>query len=557
MSRPEVPIDYLAVELLTLPASGFTLGADRLGTGILADARQWHDVACNLINAHFRRGGKDSPASSATEAGYLSMTSRNDLNPLENIRIHPGVPVRVRDKRLPEATGTLFTGALDDVSVRFDKGSGDYWVTLSASDLVRNLRRIGIRGDLGTVDAYQSGPGSDRIAELLDRSGVPRSINHRVGIFRSTGVPSIGPSDWVRFGPTPGGVTQRPLAVSEQALWVADLPSGTGREYETTARERGITTQLSGLTPGTIYRVTTAIWQGTQLMATDDDQSRYVLWTDSGAESHSTATSVNGVAQRVRLEVIFRATRNVHQISIARDYTGKLASETGQRIFEAFHVSSTSVHRWDLNGGRPVQSVAYDSTLFNHVTLAADSAKYRWHVNPFGVVRVAPSDTPGIPRLHFTDRKYEEHPVVPLVPYTDITEAYNTAGTINTLEVDNKGRTPSTEVRGGWVTSDTETTFGDEWSRDRFDEREASMALQLPEALVAERVKEIFDKHAEPTYSIQSVTYLAKHHPNFAALDMPAVNIERNGVTATYQVVGIEHEITPDLHRITYRVERA
>lgn len=924
----ELPIDYLAVELLTLPDSGFTLGRDRLGTGRLADEPQWHDVTCNLTNAHFRRGGKDSPASSAIEAGYLSMTSRNDLNPLENIRIHPGVPVRVRDKRLPEATGTLFTGALDDVSVRFDKVSGDYWVTLSASDLVRNLRRIGVRGDLGNVDGFESGPGSDRIAELLDRSGVPRSINHRVGIFRyNPGVPTIGPSDWVRFGPTPAGVTQRPLAISEQALWIADMPSGDDQELEATARERGITTEVSGLLPGRIYRYSVALYAGANLMAKDDDATRYVLWTDSGAESHSTASTVNGIPHRVRLEVIFRATRTVHQLSIGRDYTGKLGSESGHRVFEAFHISSHQAHVWDINGGRPVQSVAYDSTLFNHLTLAADSARYRWHVNPFGVVHVAPSDTPGIPRLHFTDRKYEEHrrnlirnpamvatsgtvevrrnhvrnpigpaaptsgydyfwrsspgdhpgeyivddgmpayetiqdvtgsaiyidpnqnftanvgdtirlsidvktnsqvaadgmrlritsysgaandspsvatpipvnewtrlslsgvvtaapdggsfralvwpngsipagdyilarravveigtslpadtdffdgattpdpdltaswtgatnasasvltglgvanlpsggptwtsepyqitepdgskaarfitgtastsgvpvsnvstpigvtrtvlfqvrpsvnisarprvgnaggaplvtlpagqwttlrvtgasihtyasqtgvlimgstpgnfidiryamltdgeydgpyrdgdsggwqwegtpnasasrttptPVVPLVPYTDITEAYNTAGTINTLEVDNKGRTPSTEVRGGWVTSDTETTFGDEWSRDRFDEREASMDLQLPEALVAERVKEIFDKYAEPSYSIQDVTFLAKHYPDFAALDMPAVNVERNGVTATYQVAGIEHEITPNLHRITYRVERA
>ena len=556
-----IPGEYIRVELYVPAASvSFRLGVGRLGRnrlGTITEA-QWVDVTCNLVSVNMRLGGKESAISSAMGAGHLSIRARNDLNPAQDLTIHPGLPVRVLDTRWSGEPTVLWSGHLDDLYTAYDKTSGDWDVRISASDRVRDLRATTMRGGPGGLTDDQRLTARTRIEEIADRIDAPTSIlDGTGGSWTLTNIPH---GDWVRFGSVPTGMTLQTPETNPFSRIFNDYFTNGAAEPEITPFGFGATLQLTGLTPNALYVFQVTVQPlgqtyGRQLT----DFTTFGLRATTGATGYGIPDSllINNKNRTRRLSIGFRAGSSTVRLQLARTFEGTVSAgrDTGGLQQCRYSLSSTTLYRWNepAGGGYPLQPVAYESSAYNQLVMACDSAGYWWCIDELGRIRARTRTFGGL-EVRFSDD--HTHDINRHECYIGIDRGYDTDDTVNALEFENHGRRASDEIYDAWRVADETYEHANNASINRYRRREVRLDTQLHEGHVLPRAQQLWASHAEPGEVFRSLTVDGQDRPGAVhrVKILNRVEVTHEGTTRICVVTGVRHEITPKKHTVHYEL---
>ncbi len=543
-------VDYIRLEILMQPLESFILGTSRLALARLGfdpdqDTPAWIDVTGDLRSINTRTGGLEHNASTAIEAGYLSFNARNSLNPFMGWNIHPGLPVRVTD--ITDAR-TIWTGTLDDVDVDYDKTSRGYTVRVNASDAVRDLKATTLRGQPGSVNEIAT-PGSrlyDRIAQIAAAAGVATDLKPMPHGWNPSQI--LAGTGWTRYGTPPAGY-ELGVVDYENRVFVRDSISDLRESVDFIPGVFGMRRTLTGLVAGDIYEVSVEAGLFNQRQAeAEPDEHTFTLRLNTGETALPVSVVQNHRRRYARARLVFRASATTHTLDFYRTYEGELPKQS-----VAYSLGNARIARWDsASAVLPIQAVAYDSSAFNHLVMATNSAGVQWFINAAGDIITGLGDTP-VAILS------DEHTIAPNhLCFFDIEAGYSTADSVNTLDIDNHGRQPSHEQFEAWITADNQTTFIREPSIERYRPRDLSMDTQLPWPLLLERVGEIFDRHDTPRETIRSISLNALDHPLARDLKIgDLVHIQFRSLEGDYWITGLENIITPTRHTIKLQTTRS
>lgn len=159
--------------------SGFLLGTSTLGSGLLADSAAlatWVDVADLATGMRWEHGMTADRPAPAGDVGTLTSTFRNAMAPEEVLGLHTGTPIRAALDG-----DVLWSGEVDRLSVRWDKGAAGYLATLTAVDAMQVLGAIktaGIHDDVHQPEAESLAARAQRIADM---AGLACEISAEVG----------------------------------------------------------------------------------------------------------------------------------------------------------------------------------------------------------------------------------------------------------------------------------------------------------------------------------------------------------------------------------------
>ncbi|SJM66800.1 hypothetical protein [Agrococcus casei] len=539
-------VDYIALELFMQPLEDFILGHSRLALARLGidpdqDAPRWIDVKCDLSSITARSGGNPVDATTAIDAGYLSFIAHNALNPVLGYDVYPGTLVRLRDTSSNE---TLWTGALDDIDVAYEKQSDDYTVTINASDAIRELKATMVRGAPGDIDATNPPVHriDDRVEQLAAAANVTTDLDSPAHGWVTQSA-SLGA--WERFGTRPTGYNYGPVD-AENRLFINDTIDAVRESISMTSGQFGMQRLATGLTIGTIYRFYALIGVGSgsgSVWNFDESLATFAVGTDSGERSIGVQVAHNGRKRYAVAEVIFKATSTTRRLRVFRDYTGELPHTD-----VTYNIGYGLLEQWQPGSPLlPLQPVAYQSNAYNHLVMAADSAGQPWHIDRLGRLATKPA---AAPRADLSD---QHSSASTHLCYVDVDAGYSTSDTVNTLDIDNRGRQPSHEQADAWIVHEEPHTLTSPASVARYRPRPMNLATQLPDALLPGRANAIFTTHDTPHETIRSITVEADKQPLARSLELgDRITARFRDISSTYRIAGIAHHITPRRHRITY-----
>ena len=557
-----IPAEYLRVEIYKNPSS-FILGYSALGSAVLGSAsgEDWLDVTCNLVAVNIRLGGRESGLSSAMGAGHLSMTARNDLNPVADTTIHPGLPVRVIDTRGNDIV--LWSGHLDDLYTQYEKETGDWVIRLSASDIVRDLRNATVRGMPGNLAGTAPiARCSERITELADRIGAGVQTMPIDGSWTLTNIPTTG---WTRYGSAslPSGITTGTIDPIASYAVVNDSFTSGAAEPSMTPYAYGIQRTLTGLTLGDLYVFSVDVRHSSGQNYGRDltDFDTFGVWATAGGQNTYGITDsirIKNKPRNRRLWVGFRANQTSMTIRVSRAFEGQVSQgrDTGGNQSHAWNVNNARLHHWSMppaGTALPLQPVAYESSAFNHLTMACDSSGWLWCVNELNQLRGVIRSMAGGTAVQFSD---EHSNASSHECYTHLDRGMDTADTVNALQIENKGRKGSQELVDGWVVADETLDLENASSINTYRRREERLDTQLHSGHVNTRVNQLWALHATPSEVFRSLTVDGVDRPGAVrrVKILSRVGVTHKDVSGTYFVTGITHRITPTEHTTHYEL---
>lgn len=499
-----MPRPTAILELQRHTDGAFVLNASTLdGADLLAlDAETgltWHEITDDALTITTQRGTKADGAGLAVEVGYLTATFKNAIDPrLDPAAYRPGRPVRLRT-----ADGTMFTGITEDLALTFDKNTDDTFVTLTAFDAVKPLANTTRYGAAAYNAEHE--PWTRRVERLFQSSAVsfviPPTIDPEAELFDHTGAAEDG--QWSGSWRVEGE-------------WLINLDYGGD-----------VTRELTGLTPGTVYRV---------VVEAEISPAGAPTLTVDGELSRDTDLVVTDGVDCARYTVLFLASE-----------TTALATLTTE---PGYYCNLARVAATSIEYVPQAANIAHETNLAAHLDIATRSAGRGWYVDADNVARIAPDDA--AVAIHLGDLTDEADPL--FVGYVAASVSFGTSAIVNDLALANLGRkvdssgseTSTTTNLGPWISPVSAATWG---------ERTQTMTTAIyvgdaypytdgPDRLAADYLA----THAEPHVTIDAVTVdvTVDNVAIVAALDIYARAIATHrDVTQESAIVAIGHTITP------------
>ncbi|MGD7734126.1 hypothetical protein ACQCX5_14380 [Propionibacteriaceae bacterium G57] len=131
-----------AADLLWNDPNAFVLDQSRLDYAALYNMPeplpQWWDFDGSITNITVSVGHVGAGLTQATRPGTATITLKNDALPTRYPDIRPGATIKITDGN----SWNVFHGRVENVRVSHDKVSADYWVTITAADVVKQLQQL-------------------------------------------------------------------------------------------------------------------------------------------------------------------------------------------------------------------------------------------------------------------------------------------------------------------------------------------------------------------------------------------------------------------------------
>lgn len=429
----------------------------------------------------------------------------------------------------------IWSGTLADVleSHEYD----DAFLTIVGTDAVSSLENTNRYGAVAT-GGYESF--TERIRRLEESSKVPFEVpelDALTEIVNNTG--------WTRFGTKPTYVVADPInrVGTGMIQFHSRLPAG--RSATQPARSYGVQKTLTGLTVGNRYRV--RIGARTNLTS----------WGAIGPRSYAVGIAgkswgtpvqlnlVNGVTKDFFVE--FVATSATHVMQVAAGQQLRLDNSDGKGHFEAVNIDW--VNLTDYSQTYALQSIAYESSLASHLTLACDSIGAYWHVDKDNVVQFDRN-------LNGSEGVFADIPKENEISYTHLDMSFDTSSVVNDLKLVNHGRDASgnaDDINYGYTDAASITKWGHR-------SREIDVSLYNVGPFVgstARRAAQILKAYSTPYKRPSLLKFRGNDNMDLATgLEInDTVQVVRNNLLYLCRVVGIAHEVKPNTWIVTLELE--
>lgn len=538
-------LDRLTVEAQLQPdTAGLRLNQDALGVGRLASraaaAPVWVPVIAQARDVAMKRGGSRDGVTVAPQVGTLTVSG---VDSAELQRVTPGTPVRVR-----RGVDVLFTGTANALHTTWARR--------------RDLATVTAITTLRAVDAVQQLANTQRFGAVIEYQW-PWQNNETLGqrarrLLTGQGLdwhaPGAEGSDFTQA--LPWGITS---GVVEQGAASASGPAWYGFRFRaaTPMREQAITVALP---PTGVTELSAGVWVRRGSTATPNRVQRVLLELRAGSAGGPV------LASRSHALPVGDTNRDWQYMEVAGEMPAAYASAGWVLTIRADEDANTSTSTGGLQatgatwatgpaagciGARfPLGSLVYESTLANHIDLAAASTGGAWWVDAHNVVNVTAcrhsgaaeplqlSDAPGSPWS-----------------YVAIEHAMDTARLANELRLDNKGRKENPDEPGEYVADDrTLGPFRNRTSVATYGPAAAEVTTGLAyddahgdvHAGAVDELAGIYLARGGAEFPSQVRLYRDPQDPPMPALDvMGPVDLTFRGTLYRCAIAGLDHEITP------------
>lgn len=573
-------LDLVAVEVLVPydDPDAFYLNESELNTRLLGDAdnaTEWEPITSRANRITTRRGGSQDTISNTLEVGTLTITL---VDPPTN-RIRPSTPIRVRS--LTDDTA-LFTGEVADMFTETRRDVAEFgavsrrFTTITAVDAVRHLANtmrygavVGGTNDDETPRTYETF--EQRIERLLRSTGLPYQIapNEPVEVLHPPTVTNLG-------GPAPEAVTSLWYASGPNINLHASANSGPGfvfggytpaGQVPTGTYQPGvdfIARPLTGLVPGATYTITVD-----RVTGWDQHDVALGIVGKSWAVSHYTPFGYPPVTYS------FVATATTHDLFIGPgepwtvpadvSWVWSVAGDWEDTTWLAPTLTvSLSEQRMPWGQSWMLQDIVYESTLANHLDLAVNTIRGRWFVDRDGVVQASREEGFTLPAATFSDAPAGRPATA---SYVGVSLAFDTQRIVNTVELNNHGRTFDPDT-GGPIADDVTYSATDVTSIATNGARVAEVETSIydppiPASLYygagQDLARSYVADYATAAERISAVRLHTTKVPDLVtALEVfDPIDVEHEDLTTHARIVAIEHEITPDdWHTNLHLIER-
>lgn len=513
-------IDHLDVELATVDGV-FQLDVSPLdGPDLLAadrgSAYTWTPLLPSATSVTMRRGLARDGVTLKGEVGSLTITLLDAFDPTTNLDVRPNARIRVRD-----ATGhLLFTGLLEDVHVT-DSKTGKPVTVLTAVDAVRDVANTPRYGAANPTAEHELI--GDRLARLLSSSpvawrvedGLPgRTLDYRPE-FTTLADAQAEAAQWSAAAARPGDPPH------------VEISEGPNEDTRTRA--------LTGLTVG----------------------RPYVLELDLAVNLSSGTSLPAMIFLAGERHLLHRSPRGRIRIP----FTAASTTETLALQFITYPTVVT-LYGMVLSEWTPIYAcnTVHESDLASHLDIAATTARTAWYVDAAGVLTIAPPrPTPDARAVaHFADDGTGTH------GYVGATVAYDTAGLVSSIELQNHARQWDPDVSawraddrnlGPWTDPTAFATLG-----ARRAAPETTIAdTGLPGAVSpADLARAYLAEHSTAELIVRELRWNAAEDYDLAhKLEVwSLVDVTRRGTTHRMRVITISHEISPERWIITLTLKK-
>lgn len=416
----------------------------------------------------------------------------------------------------------IFTGTVDDLNTTYDAENNHATTTLIGVDAVSSLANT---NRYGAVVSEGFETFTQRIRRLAASSQVPFELPDVDYTLHN-----IDNTNWHTFGSTPSGLTTKLE------------PLGAGIYFESSASSVitqnaylfGLEKKLTGLKPGTMYRV--------QAFADSYEPMVYSIGIAGAGWSPPVQVKSSNAYTQLSWEFLASSTEHDLRISVASRI---------QRSGLIESLSLLGITMYEYDDSFRLQSIVYESSLANHLTLACDSVGAYWYPAKEGTVNFI-RGIDGLTKARFVDIPTNEGDI----SYTDIGLSYATSNVLNDLNVTNHGR----DIEGN--ADDVTHGYRDITSVATWGQRSGDVDMSLYDigafaGSIARRAAQIFEVFANRQRIPTHVTFNASADYQLANdLELQdVISVTRDGTEYTCRVVGIEHEIKPQTWSITLELE--
>lgn len=348
---------------------------------------------------------------------------------------------------------------------------------------------------------------------------------------------------WSRSSTRPGPISEftasgvrRATLASKPALYVETMATGA---TTMPADSYGIAKTLTGLTPGTTYRVQASVTAAYSAAPTTAQARTFRVGVGSTMGTTATPiTTATGTVTLPYLDFVASSSTAIFRVLMA----DALTISGWQEEVERYAVHSIHVWAFDSDYGQRLRDTVYESNLANHFDLACNSVGASWYVDTAGITRFR---LPGeaLPTRHiFTDVAEAG-----ALEYVDLTAGYDTRSLVNLINVTNKGvdAAGTNEENDELIVQNTtsQTAYGI-YSANL----DTNLYDQAPyEDALDDLLAGLLDANDEPTLLISALRWNAQQSlPAALALEVgQRVLVRYRGTEQDSQIVAIHHEITP------------
>lgn len=511
----------MKVEILSPPADSFVVGRDLVGfANVGSDPDVWEDLIGDAGAFTAQRGGT-TPRLNGVDVGTLTCPLK-DADPESDLRLRVGRRVRLFDEDLGRV---LWYGRISDIPAADER---EYLVTtLVATDAVdelSNARLSGV-GTPGTRDAIAA-----RVAQLAETSTV---------VLRSV----VSPPDAL-----PAPSTGWTYTFDGSAYFPVTAVSGGGQVVVPVSWHTivvgGLPQRLwSSGWPGIFVRVPVTVWPPDEYDVTATVEVTFTYgavtskvvtylalrWDGAGVWDNFTPgeTPIVMSVEKTRVD------EALLMVEASVDWEPPTADGSGTIVWKVTGVTARSK-------ARVLQAVGLEAPVSEHLTMACDSVGAVWRPTLDGAVEVIDLPAGGTPVARFSDDLYDPDADA---SYTKLEMGYAaTDDLINDLSVTNHG--PSV---------DTVRVYTNPTSIASHGRRSATLATCLATSvLMDERAEEVLQASSTPRWSPRALTYV---YDDLGVVPdvYDAVVVVRRGVAHACLVLGVHHEVQPDLEHVTKR----
>lgn len=238
---------------------------------------------------------------------------------------------------------------------------------------------------------------------------------------------------------------------------------------------------------------------------------------------------------------------------------GIVGGSFSNRVDELLGKHSIPYNRLGTGGGVDLARTDYESTLLNHLQMAADSAGGWFYVDRAGVVQIGPSGTaPTAPVMKFSSRKSTDPSVL---SYTELRYLFDDSAIVNELTLSNRYWGLNTQGQEEGLTKDTR--YSEPISVATYGTVRAGLDTNLLNQSDQDALAQsLLNKYSRPSNHVASLTFVATNEVERAAALEPYQVVTVHFAnkyfeeTDNHRILNIEHQIKGDQWFTTLELER-